>query len=159
MRAASPDTASGGCNDRVVRPALAAVLRLPIVRTAPLGGDPQSCEFLTDGFPAITLSVRPGLGRSSLAASRAGKSLLREASMADVGDDALWQDTLHEVVARKDDLLCDIQVRGTNEDFAIAADALPKALGAICSKIFAGHGVVAAPASQMGAPRDAAGVD
>jgi hypothetical protein len=34
-------------------------------------------------------------------------------------------------------LLCDIQVRGGAGDIALASDALPQALGALCNRIFA----------------------
>jgi hypothetical protein len=54
-----------------------------------------------------------------------------------VGDAAVWQDTLHEVIAQKNDLLCDIQIRGGTDDIAVAADALPGKLGALCDRIFA----------------------
>jgi hypothetical protein len=57
--------------------------------------------------------------------------------LPDVGDAAVWQDTLHEIIARKNDLLCDIQLRGVSDDIAVAADALPSALGALCNRIFA----------------------
>jgi hypothetical protein len=62
-------------------------------------------------------------------------------ALDNVGDAAVWQDMLHEVIAQKNDLLCDIQVRGGDEDMAVAADALPKKLGALCNRIFAGHPV------------------
>ena len=61
--------------------------------------------------------------------------------LPDVGDAAVWQGTLHEVIARKDDLLCDIQLRGTGDDIAVAAEALPRALGALCNRVFAAHQV------------------
>jgi hypothetical protein len=87
--------------------------------------------------PAITVSVRPGLGRASLEAWSNGKMPLTARPLANVGEAAVWQDTLHEIVAQKNDLLCDIQVRGSGDDIAIAAEALPAALGAMCNRIFA----------------------
>ena len=54
-----------------------------------------------------------------------------------VGDAAVWQDTLHEVIAQKNDLLCDIQLRGSSGDLAIAANALPASWGRLCNRIFA----------------------
>jgi hypothetical protein len=115
---------------------LAGILTAPIVRASPVPGDAQSCEFLTASFPAITVSLRPGLGRSSLDAWATGKMPFSAAPLAGVGEQAVWQDSLHEVIARKEDLLCDIQVRGGGGDIALAADSLPRAIGALCNKIF-----------------------
>jgi hypothetical protein len=56
-----------------------------------------------------------------------------------VGDGALWVDTLHELIAQKNAVLCDIQVRGGGRDLALGSDALPGALGALCNKIFAAY--------------------
>lgn len=116
---------------------LARILIAPITAAAPVSGDPQSCEYLTASFPAITVSVRPGLGRSTLDAWLSGKMPLRASPLTGVGDAAAWQDTLHEVIARKGGLLCDIQVRGGVGDIAVPIEGLPAALGALCNEIFA----------------------
>ncbi|HEX3948843.1 MAG TPA: hypothetical protein VHW95_03215 [Steroidobacteraceae bacterium] len=113
------------------------LLQAPITHATALAGDGQSCAFLTTGFSAITVSVRPGLGRASLDAWASGKMSLAVTPLSDVGDAAVWQDTLHEIIARKNDLLCDIELRGVREDIAVAEDALPHALGALCNRIFA----------------------
>ena len=120
---------------------LGGLLQAPITHATDLAGDGQSCAFLTTGFSAITISVRPGLGRASLDAWAAGKMSLPVSPLPDVGDAAVWQDTLHEIIARKNNLLCDIQLRGVNDDIAVAQDALPRALGALCNRIFAAHQV------------------
>jgi hypothetical protein len=120
---------------------LGGLLQAPITHATALAGDGQSCAFLTTGFSAITVSVRPGLGRASLDAWLTGKMSLAVAPLPDVGDAAVWQDTLHEVIARKNDLLCDIQLRGASDDIAIAGEALPRALGALCNRVFAAHRV------------------
>jgi len=120
---------------------LGGLLQAPITHATDLAGDGQSCAFLTTGFSAITVSVRPGLGRASLDAWSAGKMSLAVTPLPGVGDAAVWQDTLHEIIARKSDLLCDIQLRGASDDIAVAADALPGALGALCNRIFASHQV------------------
>jgi hypothetical protein len=117
------------------------LLHAPITRSTAVAGDAQSCAFLTTGFAAITVSVRPGLGRASLDAWVKGKMPLAVRTLGNVGDSAVWQDTLHEAIARQDDLLCDIQVRGGAEDIAVAADSLPEALGALCNRIFAARQV------------------
>ena len=117
------------------------LLQAPITLSTAVAGDAQSCAFLTTGFAAITVSVRPGLGRASLDAWLKGKMPLAVRTLGNVGDSAVWQDTLHEAIARQDDLLCDIQVRGGAEDIAVAVDSLPEALGALCNRIFAAHQV------------------
>jgi hypothetical protein len=126
------------CETLVLKAAdLGGLLQAPITHATALAGDGQSCAFLTTGFSAITVSIRPGLGRASLDAWSAGKMSLAVTPLPGVGDAAVWQDTLHEIIARKSDLLCDIQLRGVSDDIAVAADALPGALGALCNRIFA----------------------
>jgi hypothetical protein len=116
---------------------LSGLLQAPLTHTTALAGDGQSCAFLTTGFSAITVSVRPGLGKASLQAWTTGKMPLPVQPLDNVGDAAVWQDTLHEIIAQKNDVLCDIQVRGGNDDVAVAADALSGKLGALCNRIFA----------------------
>jgi hypothetical protein len=127
------------CEALVLKAAdLGVFLHAPITQASALAGDGQSCAFLTTGFSAITVSVRPGLGKASLDAWSTGKMPLPVRPLQGVGDAAVWQETLHEVIAQKNDLLCDIQLRGGNEDIAVAAAALPEKLGALCNRIFAG---------------------
>ncbi len=126
------------CESLVLKVAdVGELLRAPISHATTLAGDGQSCVFLTTGFSAVTVSVRPGLGRASLEAWVGGKMSLTVRPLAGVGDAAVWQDTLNEVIAQKNDLLCDIQVRGDSDEIAAAADALPRKLGALCNRIFA----------------------
>lgn len=126
------------CETLVLKAAdLGVFLRAPITHATALAGDGQSCAFLTTGFSAITVSVRPGLGKASLEAWSTGKMPLPVRPLKGVGDAAVWQDTLHEVIAQKNDVLCDIQLRGGNEDIAVPADMLPEQLGALCNRIFA----------------------
>jgi hypothetical protein len=126
------------CETLVLKAAdLGGLLHAPITHATALAGDGQSCAFLTTGFSAITVSVRPGLGKASLDAWSTGKMPLPVRPLPGVGDAAVWQDTLHEVIAQKNDMLCDIEVRGGNDDIAMAAEALPQKLGALCNRIFA----------------------
>ena len=142
LASASAAAAASPCETLVLKAAdLAGLLQAPITHATDLAGDGQSCAFLTTGFSAITVSVRPGLGRASLDAWIAGKMSLAVTPLPGVGDAAVWQDTLHEIIARKSDLLCDIQLRGVSEDIAVSADALPGALGGLCNRIFAAHQV------------------
>jgi hypothetical protein len=149
MVLASAMTALLGCSD-VATPAatascervlkiedVAGLLNAPITATKPVSGDPQSCEFLTAGFPAITVSVRPGLGRSTVEAWTSGKMPLKVSPLTGIGDAAVWQETLHELISQKNGLLCDIQVHGSTEDIALGMQTLPDALGALCNKVFA----------------------
>ena len=127
------------CETLVLKAAdLEGLLHAPITHATALAGDGQSCAFLTTGFSAITVSVRPGLGKASLDAWSTGKMPLPVRPLPDVGDAAVWQDALHEIIAQKNDLLCDIQVRGGSDDIAVEADTLPAKLGALCNRIFAG---------------------
>lgn len=126
------------CETLILKSAdVGGLLSAPITHATALAGDGQSCAFLTTGFSAITVSVRPGLGKASLDAWSTGKMPLPVRPLSGVGDAAVWQDTLHEVIAQKSDLLCDIQVRGGDDDIAVAAAALPEKLGALCNRIFA----------------------
>jgi hypothetical protein len=136
--AAAAAVPASACEVLILKtPDVAPLLSAPITRASPLAGDGQSCAFLTTGFAAITVSVRPGLGRASLEAWSNGKMPLTAHSLSNVGDAAVWQDTLHEIIAQKNDLLCDIQIRGGDDDIAVAPEALPAELGALCNRIFA----------------------
>lgn len=128
----------GSACDRIaLRPAgLSGILRAPVTQETRVPGDGQSCSYLTEGFPSITVSLRPGAGESTVNAWIHGKMPFQVTPIAGVGDSALWQPALHELIARKGALLCDIQVRAGENDFALAPDALPKAVGALCERIF-----------------------
>jgi hypothetical protein len=115
------------------------ILSTPITGSQPSPGDAQSCEFITATFPAIIVSVRPGLGRTTVDAWATGKMPLHSAPLPGVGEGAVWLETLHEVVAQKNALLCDIQVRGGGSDLVLSSQALPGAVGALCNKIFASY--------------------
>jgi hypothetical protein len=117
----------------------AGILNAPIKGAEPLAGDAQSCAFLTASYPAIIVSVRPGLGRATVDDWAAGKMALDGRPLLGVGDSAVWLETLLEVVAQKNAVLCDIQVRGGAGDLAVDLNALPSALGAVCNKIFAAY--------------------
>jgi hypothetical protein len=133
-------TTNTACDRHILKAEdVAGILSTPITETKSLAGDAQSCEFSTTGFPAITVSVRPGLGRTTVEAWATGKMPLTTSPLPGVGEAAVWQDSLHEVIAEKNALLCDIQVRGGGSDLALSSNALPAALGALCNKIFASY--------------------
>ena len=133
-------TANSACDRHILKSEdVAGILSAPITGTRPLPGDAQSCEFSTASFPAITVSVRPGLGRTTVEAWATGKMPLTASPLSDVGEAAVWQGSLHEVIAQKNALLCDIQVIGGGSDLALNSNALAAALGALCNKIFAAY--------------------
>jgi hypothetical protein len=136
---AQPGSASDApCESRAVKADdVAGILVAPITASRPVSGDDQSCEFLTAGFATITVSVRPGVGKTTLDSWLTGKMPLKVSPLEGVGDAAVWQETLHELVAQKNGMLCDIQVRGGAEDIAVAFQTLPQVVGALCNKIFA----------------------
>jgi hypothetical protein len=119
---------------------LAGILAAPLVDRKALAGDAQTCQFLTGGFPAITVSIRPNVGHATIEAWNSGRMPFPVAPLPGIGDQAVWQDTLHEVIAQKHDLLCDIEIRGGDGDIAAAVDVLPGVLGALCNKLFAAFG-------------------
>lgn len=118
---------------------MAGILRIPITGTTPLSGDNQSCEFSTTAFPGIIVTVRPGLGRTTLDEWAAGKMPLESVPLTGVGDTAVWIQPLHEVISQKNAILCDIQIRGGGSDIALDSTALAAAVGALCNKIFAAY--------------------
>lgn len=131
---AASETASA-CDRKLVSQAdMAGVLSEPITSVAPLPGDAQSCVFRTASATSVTVSVRPGLGRATVDAWASGKTPLSASPLAGVGDQAVWQQTLHEVIAKKGDLLCDIGVAGPP---SATAGATAAKVGALCAKIFA----------------------
>ncbi len=83
------------------------------------------------------MTLRPGLGRTTVDTWKRGRMPVAAAPLAGVGDDAAWVDPLHEVVAEKNDLLCDIQVMGAGGDFSGSAADQQRKIGALCNKIFA----------------------
>jgi hypothetical protein len=133
----APIAASSLCERHILKANdVAGILSAPITQIKSLPGDAQSCEFATGSFPAIVISVRPGVGRTTVDTWKTGKMPLASSPLPGIGDAAVWQDTLHELVAQKNAVLCDIQVRGAGADLVMDAKGLPAAVGALCNKIF-----------------------
>jgi hypothetical protein len=65
-----------------------------------------------DGLTTLTISLRPGLGRTTVDTWAAGKMPVSVTNVSGVGERAVWQSTLKEINAEKNDLLCDIGVVG-----------------------------------------------
>jgi hypothetical protein len=138
--AGAPAVAASVCDRHILSiEDLEGIVNAPITAIRPVPGDAQTCEFVTAAFPAIIVSVRPGIGRTTVDAWVTGKMPLQSAPLGDVGDGAVWLETLHEVIGQKNAVLCDIQVRGGNSDLILSLEALPGALGALCNKIFAAY--------------------
>jgi hypothetical protein len=133
MRSAGAARAISACDPKVITQAdLAPVLSAPIKSEIPLPGDAQTCLFETASYSQVTISLRPGLGKSSIAAAVSGKTNQKVTDVPGVGDHAVWDSFAQEVLAEKNDLLCDITATGPDAEGATAAK-----LGAICNKIFA----------------------
>lgn len=114
----------------------------PITGTSPLQGDPQTCSFDTatsdsEGGPRIMISVRPGLGKTTVETWRAGKMPFPATSLNGVGDSAVWVEQGRELDAQKSDVLCVVHAGGS----ALSPIDLQRKLGGLCNTIFARLGV------------------
>ena len=101
----------------------------PITSVKPLESDPESCMFSTAGFSSITITVRPGQGKQTLESWHHGPVT----PLRGVGDDAVWEADLKEVVAAKGDTLCTVTAMGPQ-----VTPATAQSEGALCNKVFAG---------------------
>lgn len=135
-RAKAPSSASAGnpCERKLVGEAdVAGIMTSPVVKMEALDGDPQSCVFSTALQSHITVMVRPGLGNMTVSSWEKGQMNMPASPMGGVGDRAVWQDTLNEVIATKNDVLCDVNVTGPPGSAATGAQ---KRLGDLCNAIF-----------------------
>jgi|GEM_PF-1985483 len=122
------------CDRKLVSPADGAViLGAPVVETAAIPGDPQSCELKTAGIGSLTISLRPGLGDVTVKTWLDGRMPLAATPLAGVGDRAAWVADLSEVVATRANVLCDIQTTGG----AGSTDVRQQRVGALCNAILA----------------------
>jgi hypothetical protein len=136
--AAAPFAAVAACDRKAPRlEDLAGILMRPLRTMRSVPGDPQSCEYLTDAYPTITITLRPGLGTVTVDAWADGKMALAVTPLAAVGDRAYWQATLRQVVAERSGLLCAVQVRAGDKDLALPTEGLAAALGALCQRVVA----------------------
>jgi hypothetical protein len=110
--------------------------RVMSVRVVP--GDSETCELRSGSSVRIYMSLRPGLGRLTLQSSIDGRMPLAAWSFAGVGDRAIWQPELNEVIAEQGDLLCDVAVaRPAGRVAEPTRPSLPIRLGTLCNKVFA----------------------
>lgn len=113
------------------------IFSVPITGEKPIPGDAQTCEFEA-GASSIQITVRPGHGNARVQQWVDGTVPVPASPLAGVGDRAMWQSNLHEVIAEKNNLLCDIKAMdfgGVLKDPSPAA--MQKKIGALCNKIFA----------------------
>ena len=132
---AAAGTLTGNACDRnlITSADAVGVLGKPVVSEKTLPGDAQTCVFTTADFTTLTISLRPGLGQTTVDAWATGKMSLPVTTVSGVGERAVWQSTLKEINAEKNNLLCDIGVVGP----ARIPGATPEKLGALCNKIYA----------------------
>jgi hypothetical protein len=134
--AAASTPAGNACDRKLVTSADAAeILGGPVASEKTLAGDAQSCVFTTANTTTLTISLRPGLGQVTVDTWAAGKMPMPVTPVSDVGEHAVWQSTLKEIIAEKSNVLCDIEVVGPGH----GAGATPEKLGALCNKIFAAN--------------------
>jgi hypothetical protein len=101
----------------------------PITSVKPSPGDAKTCVFATAGFSSITVTLWPGEGKQTLESWHKGPAT----PLPGVGDDAVWEADLKEVVANRGETLCTVTAMGSE-----AAPATAQSEGALCNKIFAG---------------------
>lgn len=121
------------------------ILDQPVTGTKPLPGDPQTCYFITaqdaQGGGKIRVSLRDGHGKATIDSFTSGRmnDFAKSTPLAGVGDEAVWLPDLHEVDARKGDVLCVVGVpmfmSNALRDAGEAAQQ--QRLGALCNKVFA----------------------
>ncbi len=112
-KSAAQVNTGNACDRKLLTAADAAgILSEPVTGTKPIPGDPQSCEFTTGSYSSVEVTLRPGLGRTTLGVWKSGRMPVSGTTLTGVGDEAVWVASLTEVIAEKNDLLCDIQVTG-----------------------------------------------
>ena len=136
---AAAATPASACDRKLLTTEDAAgILGAPVTVTKNIPGDAQSCAFKTAGFSSLTVSVRPGHGKAAVGMYTSGKmdEYDKSVPLAGVGTEAVRSLSLDRVIARNDDLLCEI----TGPGLANAADdGMARKLGALCNKIFAAY--------------------
>jgi hypothetical protein len=119
-----------GCDG--LRPSAAdvqAMLSGPITSAKRPASDPDSCMFATAGISSITVTVRATGGKDTLQSWHKGPVT----PVPGVGDDAVWEPDLKEIVASHGDTLCTVTAMGPE-----VAAATAETEGALCNKVFAG---------------------
>jgi len=112
------------------------ILRAPVTGVERVPGDAQTCVFRTDTRARIELAVRPSGGATTVQRWIDGAMPLEAAPLNGVGDRAAWQRDLHEVIAERNDVLCDVTALAEMSDFVNSSDDFLEArLGSLCAKV------------------------
>lgn len=132
------------CDLKLLTPAdFAGMTRTPITLTEPLPGDPATCKFLTNADPSskeeIHISLRPGLGRTTLATFTSGRmdEFVKWEPQSGVGDAAIWKPELKQVSAQQGDVLCEAGLSAMTAAFdKTDAQTRRSQLGNLCNIVF-----------------------
>jgi hypothetical protein len=132
--------AGNACDRKLLTTAdVSGLLSATVDSVYTIPGDPESCKFSTAAFAWVEVTLRPGQGRVTVQTWNSGKMPLTAAPFSGVGNEAAWVNDLHEVVAEKNNVLCDIQLTGPAPALAQSPVAeQQQKIGALCNKIFAG---------------------
>jgi hypothetical protein len=113
------------------------ILRAPITQVEAGPADARTCVFRTPTHARIEVTRRPTGGTTTVQRWLEGAMPLEAAPLPGVGDRAAWQRDLHEVIAERNDVLCDVTAVAEKNDFVDASDALLESrLGELCVKVF-----------------------
>ncbi len=124
---------------------VASILIAPVVRQANRL-NPQSCSYHAAAGATVTISLANGDDGKFAWKIASDPSNGRMDALAGIGDSALQGRGGTQVVARKGDLVCSVDITGTDNADGMTAitkdrgDALAKKLGALCAKVFAARG-------------------
>jgi len=100
---------------------VAGILSEPITGMKDIPNDAQSCNFVTASFPSITVMLRPGKGKETVREWASGQ-ILPSTPFTGVGDRAVWVADSKEIVADKNNILCDISVQGASASAEVAEE-------------------------------------
>jgi hypothetical protein len=118
----------GGCGGHLSQADVQPLLTGPITSVKPAPSDADSCVFSTAGGSSVSVTVRSSGGKQTLESWHKRPVT----PVTAVGDDAVWEPDLKEIVASKGDTLCTVTAMGPE-----VAPATADTEGALCNKIFA----------------------
>lgn len=134
------------CEKDVTPSDIAGIITAPVVKEAATM-NPQSCSYHAAAGATVTISLSQGEESKSFWDLMTNPAITGTLSpLAGVGDTALHARGGTQVIARKGDLVCSIDITGTDNadgmDVITRArgEELAKKLGALCGKVFAARG-------------------
>ncbi|MEO7041352.1 MAG: hypothetical protein ABI035_03740 [Gemmatimonadaceae bacterium] len=133
----APSSVAGACRHRIGIGSgdVSAALNTRTSEERTVQGDAQTCQFVISGPTTVDVSVRPGMGRVTVSSWIRGRMPLAAAAVNGVGDYAVWQPQLRELIAEQNDLLCDVTLSADNTKES--ADSVRDRAGALCTMVFA----------------------